>query len=275
MPDPSADLSSEAVAFYRRGIHRLQERDIPFLVGGAYAFAPYTGITRHTKDFDLFLREEDLERAMEALSGEGYRTEVTAPHWLGKVRYGDLFIDLIFATGNGVSKVDDAWFERAPEGEALGVPVKLCAPEDVIWTKAFIQERERFDGADVAHLFLSAGPDLDWDVLLELFGPHWRVLLAHLVLFGFIYPSERDRVPRWVMDELTRRLREESARPAPTQRICNGTLLSRAQYLVDVEQKGYSDGRLRADVGLTPEEIEGWTEAIDEEDLPPPAVDEL
>src|SRR5690606_8459446 len=129
-------------------------------------------------------------------------------------------------------------------------------------------ERERFDGADVAHLLLSLGPDLDWDVLLELFGPHWRVLLAHLVLFGFIYPSERDRVPRWVTDELARRLREETARPAPPQKICNGTLVSRAQYLVDVERNGFSDGRLRADVGLTPEEIEGWTEAIDEEDLP-------
>lgn len=271
MSNPSADLSSEAAAFYRRALHRLEEQEIPFLVGGAYAFAPYTGIVRHTKDFDLFIRRQDLERTMEALAGEDGQAELTYPHWLGKVHSGEYFIDLIFATGNGVSEVDDTWFERAPNGEVLGMPVKLCAPEDVIWTKAFIQERERFDGADVAHLLLSLGLDLDWDVLLDHFGPHWRVLLAHLVLFGFIYPSERDRIPRWVMDELARRLREEVARPASTQKICNGTLVSRAQYLVDVEQRGFKDGRLQTDVGLTPEEIADWTGAIDEDVLPSPS----
>ena len=30
--------------------------EVPFLVGGAYAFAHYTGIVRHTKDLDLFVR---------------------------------------------------------------------------------------------------------------------------------------------------------------------------------------------------------------------------
>ena len=36
---------------------------------------------------------------------------------------------------------------------------------------------------------------------------HWRVLLAHLVLFGFIYPGELARIPTWVMDRLMHRLR--------------------------------------------------------------------
>ena len=33
---------------------------MPFLVGGAYAFARYTGIERHTKDFDVFVRAARL-----------------------------------------------------------------------------------------------------------------------------------------------------------------------------------------------------------------------
>ena len=36
--------------------------------------------------------------------------------------------------------------------ELLGVPVKHCAPEEMIWMKAYIMERERFDGADIAHI---------------------------------------------------------------------------------------------------------------------------
>ena len=33
---------------------------MPFLVGGAYAFERYTGIARHTKDFDLFIHPRDV-----------------------------------------------------------------------------------------------------------------------------------------------------------------------------------------------------------------------
>ena len=76
----------------------------------------------------------------------------------------------------------------------------------MIWSKAFIQERERFDGADVIHLLRETGPSLDWPRLLMRFGDHWRVLLSHLILFGFVYPDKRQNVPAWVMDELMRRL---------------------------------------------------------------------
>jgi hypothetical protein len=30
----------------------------------------------------------------------------------------------------------------------------------------------------------------------------------------------------------------------PAERVCRGTLLSRTQYVVDVERWGYADGRL-------------------------------
>ncbi len=59
----------------------------------------------------------------------------------------------------------------------------------MIWSKAFIMERERYDGADIAHLILACGRDLDWRRLLGRFGRRWRVLLSHLVLFGFVYPG--------------------------------------------------------------------------------------
>lgn len=52
-------------------------------------------------------------------------------------------------------------------------------------------ERERFDGADVAHIILKRGKRLDWGRLLSRFGEHWRVLLSHLILFDYIYPSEK------------------------------------------------------------------------------------
>src|SRR5205823_551364 len=124
----------------------------------------------------------------------------------------------------------DGWFEHAPSAAFLGEPVLLCPVEEMIWSKSFVCERERFDGADINHLLRARGRGLEWHRLLDRFGPHWRLLLAHLVLFGFVYPSERDAVPGWVMAELIRRLRAESEAPAG-RRVCQGTLLSRVQYV--------------------------------------------
>jgi hypothetical protein len=82
------------------------------------------------------------------------------------------------------------------------------------------------------------------------------------VLFGFIYPGERALVPDWLMDELLERLRRETRQPAPATRLCAGTLLSREQYLVDVEREGYVDGRTTPLSTMTPKDVAHWTSAI-------------
>jgi hypothetical protein len=56
-------------------------------------------------------------------------------------------------------------------------------------------ERERFDGADIAHILRCCVAEIDWPHLLRRFGPDWRVLLSHLVVFGYVYPGERARIP--------------------------------------------------------------------------------
>jgi hypothetical protein len=257
-----AGLDRATLAFYRRTVRALTRAGVPFLVGGAYAFAQFTGIIRHTKDFDVFVLPQDAGRALAALDAAGCRTEITFAHWLGKARCGEDFVDVIFGAGNGVAGVDEGWFEHAVPGKVFGLPVQLCPVEETIWTKSFIQERERFDGADVAHLLRACGPDLDWPRLLERFGEHWRVLLGHLVLFGFIYPAERRKVPAWVMHELTRRLDAETRDGAAEEATCRGTLLSRAQYLYDIEHAGFQDPRLRPRGGLTRSQVARWTAAI-------------
>jgi hypothetical protein len=257
-----AGLDSETLAFYRRTVRTLTRAGVPFLVGGAYAFAQYTGIIRHTKDFDVFVRPEHARRALTALEADGCRTEVTFAHWLGKARCGEEFVDVIFGAGNGVACVDDGWFEHAVHGKVFGLRVQLCPVEETIWSKSFIQERERYDGADVAHLLHARGLELDWPRLLERFGEHWRVLLSHMVLFGFIYPAEREKLPAWVMQELTRRLAEETRDNATDEAACQGTLLSRAQYLHDIEHCGYQDPRLRPRGGMTRAQVARWTAAI-------------
>jgi hypothetical protein len=257
-------LSPETAEFYRQSLRQLRESGIPFLVGGAYALGHFTGIVRHTKDIDIFIRPDDCPAVLEMFARNGCQTELTFPHWLGKAFCGGEFVDVIFSSGNGVAQVDDLWFKYAPAGDVLGEKVRICPAEETIWSKGFILERERYDGADVNHLLRAVGPTLDWRRLLWRYGPNWRVLLSHLVLFGFVYPAERTRVPQWVMDELLRRLQTELTTPAPDKKLCQGTLVSREQYLIDVEQWGYKDARLEPRGNMSAEDIQQWTDAIDE-----------
>jgi hypothetical protein len=256
------ELDPTTRAFYRRAMTLLREAGIPFLVGGAYAMARYTGIERHTKDFDLFVKPEDAPRVLRRFTEEGYSTELTHPHWLGKVYSDDAYVDVIFRSGNAVAVIDDEWFEHAVKDHVLDMPALLCPAEEIIWSKGFVMERERYDGADMAHLIRSRGADLDWKRLLGRYGENFRVLLSHLVLFGFIYPGERSKVPQWVMDDLIGRLGAEEP-SGPPSKLCRGTLLSRSQYLVDLERSGYVDARLEPIGSMSQEDIDHWTAAIE------------
>ncbi len=237
-------LAPRTRAFYRRGLTALRAAQVAFLVGGAYALERYTGIARYTKDLDIFVLPRDRDRALQVLAAAGSHVDLTYPHWLAKAFCGEDFIDIIFSSGNALCRVDAEWFAHAVKRVVLGVPVSLCPPEELIWSKAFVAERERYDGADIAHMLRSCGEHLAWLRLLRRFDRHWRVLLSHLILFGFVYPSERGKIPAWVMRELLHRLHDESYAPPLTDRVCQGTLLSRTQYLVDITHWGYSDGRL-------------------------------
>jgi predicted nucleotidyltransferase len=262
-PSLEEEVAPDTAAFYRRALQTLADAGIPFLVGGAFAHACYTGIRRSTKDLDLFIRRQDLERIERVMQAQGWRTEMPFPHWLGKVYSGEDFIDLIFNSGNGVAAVDDRWFEHNAVADILGVPVRIANIEDSFLSKAFIMERERYDGADIAHLLRVNAEQLDWQGLLRRFGANWRVLLAHLSLFGFIYPGERHRIPVWVMEELIARLSAEVRQGAIADpHVCAGTLLSREQYLHDVEQLGYIDGRLTPASTMTEHDVATWTAAI-------------
>ena len=229
--------------FYCEVLDTLTAARIPFLVGGGYALGAYTGIARATKDLDLFILQTDVSATLDACSAAGFLTKLKFPHWLGKVSKDEFFVDIIFGSGNGLCTVDREWFQHAVPSTVCHRPVLLCPPEEMIWSKAFIMERDRFDGAEIAHILNAKGNELNWDRLLRRFHSHWRVLFSHLILCAYIFPSDASKVPDWLVDELVRRLRVEMNAPPATERWCHGTLLSWAQYLPDICERGYRDAR--------------------------------
>ena len=251
-----------AAEIYRSIIWNLREAGIPYLVGGTYALEHHAGLVRATKDLDLFVRRADWSRITETLAPLGVRCELVFSHWLGKAYEDRYFVDMIFAGGNGLVEVDDDWLSHGVPSVVLDVPVHLAPAEEMIWSKSFVMERERFDCADVTHILRKSGPAIDWVRLLRRYGPHAPILLAHLLIFQFVYPGHRANVPDWVMEELWRRSRaEERLQP----NLCRGTLVSREQYLVDVAEWGYLDAREMPLGRMTPQQIDVWTQAIAKE----------
>jgi catechol 2,3-dioxygenase-like lactoylglutathione lyase family enzyme len=238
--------------FYVDVLKVLDAANLPYLVGGGYAMAHYTGIARTTKDLDLFIQPIDRDRTLALLAKAGYRTEFFFPFWISKAIAGDAFIDLLYNSGNGLCPVDQEWFAHAGTIDVHGYPTRLCPPEETLWSKAFVQDRDRFDGADVIHLILCRGKQFDWDRLIRRFQNHERVLLAHLLLFDYSFPSERDCVPREVMDRLGKMV---AAEPTEGAKICRGTMLAQRSYDCAVRKWGYLDGRLQPHGPLTPEQL--------------------
>jgi hypothetical protein len=257
-----------SVELYRAVLQSLQDAGVAFVVGGTYAMERLAGVARQTKDLDLFVLEDQWPIIEQALRRSGIDVRLEFSHWLGKATHGAALVDLIFAGGNGLVRVDDDWIEHGTPGVVLGFPVRFCPAEEMIWSKAFVMERERFDGADVLHILRRSGRELDWNRLRRRFGGLGNVLLAHLLLFLFVYPDATELVPEWLLDDLWA---HRAAPSSTSDRVCRGTLLSRAQYLVDVHAWGYADARAAPHGPMTDDQIAAWTAAVERAMVPSPA----
>lgn len=227
--------SPEAQAFYAESLKILTELGIPFLLAGTHALSAYTGIERPSKDLDVFCKPGDAPRILNGFKERGYAISVEDERWLAKVHKGRYFFDVIHAASNGMLAIGDEWFAHASTVEVFGTPVRIVGPTELFWSKAFVQARDRFDGADIIHLILKQHEHIDWRRLLGYMEQHWEVLLLHLLNFRFVYPSERDHVPEWLLDELLDRLAQQRKLPPPEARVSRGRIFSRSDYEVDIE----------------------------------------
>ena len=237
----AGEAPGEAAAFYAECLEQLKRAGHPFLVAGTYAVAAYTGISRPTKDLDVFCKAGDYPRILAHFRDLGFAAEIEDERWIAKVRRGPCFFDVIFNSTSAVVPVTEAWFAEEHRAGIHGVEVALVPPTELVWSKCFVQNRERFDGADVVHLVLKQHEQIDCKRLLSYMEPYWEVLLIHLLRFRFIYPSERDLVPRWLLRELLDRLEAHAALPAPHARVCRGRLFSGTDHLIDVREWGFAD----------------------------------
>lgn len=227
--------------FYQEILKILLENNLPFLVGGTYAIQEYTGIKRETCDFDIFCKGQDIANILKVVSSRGYRTELPDVRWIAKVYQQNFLIDFIFNTTQGICLIDDSWFQNSHPAKVLNQQVRLMSPEEMIYSKAFRQDRYRYEGPDINHLILKLGKKLNWKRLLDKMEPFWEVLLAHLINFRFVYPSEYQQIPKWVMKKLIQKVEEQLANHTQKEKVCRGTLLAIDPYKIDIEEWGFKD----------------------------------
>src|SRR6476659_6607206 len=116
-------IPDEERGVYRRALHALNERAIPYVVAGAYAIYAHTGIYRQTKDLDLFVEPSVVISAARALHDAGFVLRLEDLHWLAKGFIGDRFVDLIYGMGNSVAFIDQEWFSHSRPGVLAAQPV--------------------------------------------------------------------------------------------------------------------------------------------------------
>ncbi len=172
-----------------------------------------------------------------ACSENGFDCEVRDPVWLAKAHRDGYFVDLITGMSNGAIGVDDSWIQRAHPAQILGVDTRVLGAEEVLASKLFVTRRERFDGADIAHIVFAKRGKLNWDRVLQLAGEHWELVLWALMLFRYVYPAQSGYIPAHLWQELLSRFAEQIRVPNPRASF-RGSLIDDAMFAIDVEEWG-------------------------------------
>jgi hypothetical protein len=228
-------IPEEQQTLFREVLGLLERKSISYAVAGAFALQEHTGICRDTKDLDIFLRPGDAALALQHLREEGFECEVCDPVWLFKAHRDAFFVDLITGMSNAAIVVEDSWIEFAKPAVIHGVLTRVLAAEELLTSKLFIARRERFDGADIAHVIYRTHGNLDWQRVLRLVGEHWEILFWALVLFRYVYPAQTQYVPRDLWRELVSRFQDVVAHPDPAAKF-RGSLVDDKMFAIDVNE---------------------------------------
>ena len=218
----------------------MRRAGVPYALGGAYAHYAFTGVWRDSKDMDVFVRPRDVRTVLDAFEEAGYDTELRDPRWLAKVHSPPHLLDILFAvrhmTRLGIS---DEWLRTTVAARFLDVPTRILRPEEIVATKAYVANRDRFDGADILHLVRALQGEVDWQRIVDLLEGDEEVVLWHLVLFALVYPMHRE----WLPKELMRRAFERiQSMPALVDaRTFRGAVIDPVSFRVDVSEWGYRD----------------------------------
>ncbi|MFN7139766.1 MAG: nucleotidyltransferase family protein [Limisphaerales bacterium] len=159
-------FTDEEWVIYAMAMQAAHEAQIPFMVGGAFALGVYTQRWRPTKDVDLLILPKDRDPMIDAITKAGFKDYYEQAHydrgWIYRSTRDNYIVDVIWRMANRRADVDEWWFENACTVSVRGAEFKVVPPEELLWHKLYVLQRDRCDWPDVFNLLYAVGGKLDW-----------------------------------------------------------------------------------------------------------------
>jgi hypothetical protein len=186
-------------AIYERAISALRTTNRPFMLAGAFSLASYTGRWRNTKDIDFYVLPRDRGPMIEALTAAGFKDYYEklpyVRHWIYRAYKDDCIVDIIWAHANQRAQVDEVWFENACEINVHGETLAVVPPEELLWCKLYVLQKDRCDWPDIFNLIHSLKGKLDWPHLLDRVGADLPLLAGLLTVYRWFCPGDEFELP--------------------------------------------------------------------------------
>jgi hypothetical protein len=193
-------VSDDQWAIYAKAIQAVRSANVPFMLGGGFALASFTGRWRDTKDVDFYIQPGHRDRVVEALSNAGFKDYFAErPYdrkWIYRSVQTGVIVDIIWAMANQRTQVDELWFERSGQVELRGERLAIVPPEELMWCKLYILQRDHCDWTDVFNLLYAAGPRLDWQHLIDRLEEDTPLLKALLQVYAWLCPKDVLKLPK-------------------------------------------------------------------------------
>ncbi len=202
----SERLPGDQKDLYLHVMSEARRRGLRFAIGGGFATNVYTGMWRNTKDLDVFVLQRDHAAFVALLTALGlsdyYEQKPYDRSWIYRGCRADQIVDVIWQMANHRACVDDVWLDSGPCITLEGDCFPVIPPEETLWTKLYVLQRDRCDWPDALNLISMVGPELDWSRLIERLAADTPLLAAVLSVFGWICPRRSLDLPGWIWERL-------------------------------------------------------------------------
>lgn len=208
--EPTADWSSwfpeEEWAVYRDVVKAAEEKKILYAVGGGPAYSEYSKRHRWTKDLDFFIKATDVNAMKEIMAELGFvdyfDQEEYDRSWIYRGFKDGVILDIIWTMPNHRMVVDDLWLTRGITVKLWDMRLRLLSPEELLWSKIYVMQRDRTDWPDLLNLVHTCADKLDWKHLCNRLGEDVLLLGALLFVYKWMCPGGARRLPEWLWSEI-------------------------------------------------------------------------
>ncbi len=195
-------IPAEQWTVYSCVLNQICKEGIPFALGGGLALGYYTGTLRRSKDLDIYVTPEHKDRVIAMMNhcglGDYFAVQPYDREWIYRGHSDGAIIDVIWAMANKRTVVDEVWTSGGPTVHLCGQTFRVIPPEELLWSKLYVMQRDRCDWPDLFNLLAAVGPGLNWSHLAHRAAEDRALLKALLSIFAWVAPERAMQIPRRV-----------------------------------------------------------------------------